>query len=66
MHMKLSLVHSLLLDSGATHSFISNMFVANINREVTPLLKDLCISTYVDDVFIVSSVYTELWYDHDN
>ncbi|TYK29162.1 DNA/RNA polymerases superfamily protein [Cucumis melo var. makuwa] len=50
-------VHArVLLDSGATHSFISSMFLTKLNRMLEPLSEELVICTPVGDVLLVSEV----------
>ncbi|TYK06356.1 reverse transcriptase [Cucumis melo var. makuwa] len=45
-----------LLDSGATHSFVSSMFLTKLNRMLEPLSEELVICTPVGDVLLVSEV----------
>ncbi|KAL0561497.1 hypothetical protein IC582_001926 [Cucumis melo] len=45
-----------LLDSGATHSFVSSMFLTKLNRMLEPLYEELVICTPVGDVLLVSEV----------
>ncbi|XP_050941530.1 uncharacterized protein LOC127149710 [Cucumis melo] len=46
-----------LMDPGATHSFVSIMFTVGIDKELESLTEELLISTPVGDSFIVNSVY---------
>ena len=45
-----------LLDSGATHSFVSSMFLTKLNRMLEPLSEELVICTPVGDVLLVGEV----------
>ncbi|KAL0556346.1 hypothetical protein IC582_004859 [Cucumis melo] len=45
-----------LLDSGATHSFVSSMFLTKLNKMLEPLSEELVICTPVGDVLLVSEV----------
>ncbi|KAL0544225.1 hypothetical protein IC582_019338 [Cucumis melo] len=45
-----------LLDSGATHSLVSSMFLTKLNRMLEPLSEELVICTPVGDVLLVSEV----------
>ncbi|KAA0061996.1 reverse transcriptase [Cucumis melo var. makuwa] len=45
-----------LLDPGATHSFVSSMFLTKLNRMLEPLSKELVICTPVGDVLLVGEV----------
>ncbi|KAL4032686.1 hypothetical protein IC575_005767 [Cucumis melo] len=45
-----------LLDSGATHSFVSSMFLTKLNRMLKPLSEELVLCTPVGDVLLVSEV----------
>ncbi|KAA0056483.1 reverse transcriptase [Cucumis melo var. makuwa] len=45
-----------LFDSGATHSFVSSIFLTKLNRMLKPLSEGLAIYTPVDDVLLVNEV----------
>ncbi|KAA0059823.1 reverse transcriptase [Cucumis melo var. makuwa] len=45
-----------LFDPGATHSFVSSIFLTKLNRMLEPLSERLAIYTLVDDVLLVNEV----------
>ncbi|KAA0042125.1 ty3-gypsy retrotransposon protein [Cucumis melo var. makuwa] len=45
-----------LFDPGATHSFVSSIFLTKLNKMLEPLSEGLAISTPVSDVLLVSKV----------
>ncbi|TYK04219.1 DNA/RNA polymerases superfamily protein [Cucumis melo var. makuwa] len=45
-----------LLDSGATHSFVSSMLLTKLSRMLEPLSEELVICTPVGDILLVSEV----------
>ena len=49
----------LLMDPGATHSFISFMFIVGVEKELKSLIEELFINTPVGNSFIVNSVYRD-------
>ena len=46
-----------LLDLGATHSFVASMFSVNIGGKLEPLFEELFIYTPVGDLLVTSNVY---------
>ncbi|KAL4025391.1 hypothetical protein IC575_013783 [Cucumis melo] len=51
-----NLLARVLLDPGATHSFVSSMFVTKLDRMLEPLSQELVIYTPVGDALLVSEV----------
>ncbi|XP_057490945.1 uncharacterized protein LOC130776710 [Actinidia eriantha] len=48
-----------LIDRGATHSFVSTIFCLYLDRSCSPLSQPLLVSTPVGDVVVVEEVYKE-------
>ncbi|KAL0556157.1 hypothetical protein IC582_004667 [Cucumis melo] len=46
----------ILFDLGATHSFVSSMFLTKLNRMLKPLYEELVIYTSVGDLLLVNEV----------
>uniref|UniRef100_UPI001C3D73DE reverse transcriptase family protein n=1 Tax=Picosynechococcus sp. (strain ATCC 27264 / PCC 7002 / PR-6) TaxID=32049 RepID=UPI001C3D73DE len=54
-----------LIDPGATHSFIAKMFALKINSTLEPLPEELSVYTPVGDVLVASEVYKDCMIEMD-
>ena len=48
-----------LIDSGATHSFVSREFAVHINRKLEPLPETLLVHTPIGETIVIEHAYLE-------